>query len=256
MNNARKAEQRLKVFMQQFPKSPLRPEVEIRLREVQENLAMHDYNVGNHYRERYYRRVASNLKGAQSRFKDIADKYPHFSRMAEVLYRLGETYVTEEEPDEAAKYFQRLVRNYPNCGEFVERAREQLAAIGSSIPEPDPKEANKPCDPQSKGLMGTLWQEITGAVQKTVDKNGVIISNGGDKNDLIQKVIENEGSLPDNFNTLPVERTAPGRRLTAEDPAKKPAPAKKDVSTEPAQPKPTAQPTPANASTGTSGAKP
>lgn len=234
VTNAKKAEQRLKVFMQQFKNSELRPEVELRLREVQENLAMHDLQTGNFYRDRYYRGVSTNLKGAQSRYLDIANKYPHFSHMAEVLYRLGETYVVEEEPDEAAKYYQRLVRNHPNC-EFTEKAREQLAAIGASIPEPDPKEATKPCEPEGPGIVGGIMQEITGIVQKTVDKNGVIISNKDDKNDLITKAIEHNGTLPD--NVLPVERTAPSRRLTPTDTvAKKPTDGKKEVSIEPTQP--------------------
>jgi hypothetical protein len=234
VTNAKKAEQRLKVFMQQFKNSELRPEVELRLREVQENLAMHDLQTGNFYRDRYYRGVSTNLKGAQSRYLDIANKYPHFSRMAEVLYRLGETYVVEEEPDEAAKYYQRLVRNHPNC-EFTEKAREQLAAIGASIPEPDPKEATKPCEPEGPGIVGGIMQEITGIVPKTVDKSGVIISNKDDKNDLIQQAIEHNGTLPD--NVLPVERTAPSRRLTPTDTvAKKPSDGKKEVSIEPTQP--------------------
>ncbi len=62
ITNAKKAEQRLKVFMQQFPKSPLRPDIEIRLREVQENLAMHDLQTGNFYRAKYYNGAATNLK--------------------------------------------------------------------------------------------------------------------------------------------------------------------------------------------------
>ena len=237
VTNAKKAEQRLRVFMQQFPKSDLRPQIELRLREVQENLAMHDLQTGNFYRDRYYRGVATNLKGAQSRYKEVAEKYPHFSRMAEILYKLGESYVVEEEPDEAAKHFQRLVRNYPNC-EVAEKAREQLAAIGAPIPEPDPKEGSKPCDEGGQGFMGGLWQEITGVVQKTVDKDGVIISRDDKKVDLIAQAIKNHGVLPD--NQLPVERTAPGRRLAPvnEPPAKKPSDGKKEVSIEPTQPGP------------------
>ncbi|HEU4834729.1 MAG TPA: outer membrane protein assembly factor BamD, partial [Pyrinomonadaceae bacterium] len=42
ISHAKKAEQRLKVLLQQYPKSPLRATVEARLREVQENLAMHN----------------------------------------------------------------------------------------------------------------------------------------------------------------------------------------------------------------------
>src|SRR2546422_209665 len=39
ISHARKAEQRLKVLLQQYPQTKLRPEVELRLREVQDNLA-------------------------------------------------------------------------------------------------------------------------------------------------------------------------------------------------------------------------
>ncbi|MCA1635660.1 MAG: outer membrane protein assembly factor BamD [Acidobacteria bacterium] len=208
---ARKAEQRLKAFMQQFPKSSLRPDAEIKLREVQENLAMHNLTVGNHYYEKYYRGVATNLKGAQSRYREVADKYPFFSRMDAVLYRLGSTYVAEEEPDEAAKFFQRLVRFHPNS-EFAEKAREQLAAIGAAIPEPDPKALQEPA-PTGPSFLGGIMREITGVVPKTVDKSGVIIGTSSKGGDLIQAAIENGGTLPDSYNTMPTHRTAPARRL-------------------------------------------
>src|SRR5205807_4497130 len=41
ISHARKAEQRLKVMLQQCPQSNLRPDTELRLRETQDNLAMH-----------------------------------------------------------------------------------------------------------------------------------------------------------------------------------------------------------------------
>ncbi len=76
---------------------------------------------------------------------------------------------------------------------------------------------------------------------KTVDKNGVIIANGNEKNDLISQAIENGGTLPDNFNTMPIERTAPGRRLAPAPtpaPAKPADPTKKELTIEPTQPGP------------------
>jgi len=42
-----------------------------------------------------------------------------------VLFRLAYTYQQEEEPDEAAKYYQDLLRNFPNS-EFAEKAKEHL----------------------------------------------------------------------------------------------------------------------------------
>jgi outer membrane protein assembly factor BamD len=207
--NARKAEQRLKAVLQQFPNTSLKPDVQLRLAEVQENLAMHNMYVGNHYYEKYYRRAASNLRGAQSRYREVAEKYPHFSRMAEVLYRLADTYMAEEEPDEAAKYYQRIARYHPNS-RYAEKAKEQLASIGAAIPDPDP-EALKREEAQGEGFFGGLMQEITGIVPKTVDKNGVIIGRDDKAVDIIQAVIDNNGVLPESFNTIPVRRTGPAR---------------------------------------------
>jgi outer membrane protein assembly factor BamD len=238
MGPARKAEQRLKAFMQQFPNSSLRPEVEIRLDEVQENLAMHNLFVGNHYYEKFYRKAASNLKGAQSRYREIVEKYPHFSRMAEVLFRLGTTYMEEEEPDEAAKYFQQLVRTHPNS-DLADKAKERLATIGAQVPEPAKDAVME--EPEGKGFFGGLMQEISGVVPKTVNKDGVIISRDSKGNDIIAAVIENGGTLPANFNTQPIRRTAPAKNLKPLPPAPKQAGSdKKDVTAQPTRPGPPA----------------
>ncbi|HYE16790.1 MAG TPA: outer membrane protein assembly factor BamD [Pyrinomonadaceae bacterium] len=238
MGPARKAEQRLKAFFQQFPKSSLTPDAEIKLVEVQENLAMHNMLVGNHYYEKYYRQAATNLKGAQGRYREIVEKYPRFSHMAEVLFRLGTTYMEEEEPDEATKYFQQLVRFHPNS-EFAEKAKERLATIGAQVPDPDPSRADEP-EPEGPGFFGGLMREITGVVPKTVNKDGVIISRNSKGSDIIEAVINNGGTLPDNYNTLPVNRTAPARNVAPLPPAgaAKPAAgdAKKEFTAQPTQP--------------------
>ncbi|HLM56949.1 MAG TPA: outer membrane protein assembly factor BamD [Pyrinomonadaceae bacterium] len=239
MGPARKAEQRLKAFMQQFPNSSLRPDVEVRLDEVQENLAMHNLFVGNHYYEKFYRKAANNLKGAQSRYREIVEKYPHFSRMAEVLFRLGTTYMEEEEPDEAAKYFQQLVRTRPNS-DFTDKAKERLATIGAQVPE-TAKDAVLE-EPEGLGFFGGLMQEISGVVPKTVNKDGVIISQSSKGNDIIADVIANGGTLPANYNTNPIRRTAPARDVRPLPPASqpKPKPAGDKVSAEPTRPGPPA----------------
>jgi outer membrane protein assembly factor BamD len=191
--HAVKAEQRLKAAMQQFPQTSMRPEFETRLREVQENLAMHDYGVGDFYQKRFERGLAPNPKGAQSRYQEIVDKYPHFSLMADVLYRLAMTYIQEEEPDEAAKYLQRLVRTHPNS-DYVEKAKEQLQAIGAEVPQPDPDAVQE--EPEKPSMMARFKQDALGSVDVTVDKDGVLISrNSKETADLIDKVLENNGQL-------------------------------------------------------------
>jgi outer membrane protein assembly factor BamD len=210
VSHARKAEQRLKVLLQQFPNTSLRKEVQIRLNEVQENLGMHTMQIGDFYYERN-RQQKGGLKGAQSRYREILEKYPNFSYNARVLFRLGVTYQQEEEPDEAAKHFQRIVRDFPNS-EYAERAKEQLNIIGAEIPAPDPIKVSLPGDPPGKSLTAKLITEILGTTPVTVEKDGVIISKEGKGSDLIDRALENGGQLPSNSTpTAPVQRRPPAR---------------------------------------------
>lgn len=225
---ARKAEQRLKVCLQQFPKSALRNAVELRLHEVQENLAAHERDVGDQYFNKFYQHRANNLKGAQSRYRVIVEKYPDYSEMAAVYFRYATTYLEEEEPDEATKYLQMLVRRHPNS-EYAEKAKEKLAAIGAQVPDPDPDRVNFE-EPQGPGMVGGVLREISGVVPKTVVKDGVIISQSSKGNDIIADVIANGGTLPANYDR-PTPRTAPARDPR---PLPTPAPAKPASTTTPA----------------------
>ena len=227
---ARKAEQRLKVLLQQFPKTSLRPEAERRLIEVQNNLAAHNMLVANHYFDRYLQGKAPNPKGAQSRLREIVEKYPNYDYMDRVLFRLAQTYIFEEEPDEAAKYLAQLVRNYPNS-EYVEKAREQLTTIGAPTPEPDPKRLNF-MPPPEPGMLSKLKQEVVGTTPMTIDKNGILISTSSKGGDLMEEVLKRgDGTVPD---TTPASRTPPARIVT---PLPTPsAPPKNTPTVQPTQP--------------------
>jgi outer membrane protein assembly factor BamD len=218
ITHARKAEQRLKALLQQYPQTKLRPAVEDHLREVQENLAMHDFQVGTFYMEARYKAHAGGLKGAQSRFKEIIEKYPNFSLRDEVLFRLAYTYQQEEEPDEAAKYYQEILRNYPNS-DFADKARDQLSIIGAPVPEPDPNRKNTP-RPEKPGFVGNLMQQVSGRADVNVGKDGILISKSGKEGtDLIDEAIKYNGQLP--ANVTPV---APVQRSSSRPPANKPTP--------------------------------
>ena len=125
ITHARKAEQRLKALLQQYPQTKLRPEVETRLREVQDNLAMHNQQIADFYFYDRYKGRKGGLKGAQDRLKEIVEKYPNFCQMDKTLFMYATTFQEEEEPDEAAKYYQQLVRDYPNTPSAA-TARELL----------------------------------------------------------------------------------------------------------------------------------
>src|ERR1041384_255387 len=208
ISHARKAEQRLKALLQQYPQTSLRPIVEDRLREAQESLAMHSYQVGNFYLEPRYKQGKGGLKGAQSRFKEVIEKYPSFSLRDEVLFKLAYTYQQEEEPDEAAKYYQDMLRNFPNSN-YAEKAKEQLSIIGVPIPEPDPARRILQ-QPEKAGFMGNLMQQLSGRADVTVNSNGILISKDKKEgvNDLIDEAIKYNGQLPTNVTPVaPVQQT-------------------------------------------------
>ena len=205
-SRARKAEQRLKALLQQYPKSELRDAAQERLNEVQDNLGLHNLWIGNFYYRKAIDQKKTGLKGAQSRYREILDKYPNFGWMDEALFRLANTYLVEEETDEAAKYFQRLVRDYPNS-DYVEKSKEQLQILGASIPEPNPARADF-ASPEGKSFVGNFLEELTGSYGLTIDSDGVLMTKdfSKDKFDLIDSVIKNGGELPSNEIPKPVVR--------------------------------------------------
>lgn len=192
---AKYAEQRLKAMLQQYPNSLLRGEAELRLRQIQDNLGLHDLNVGNYYYILSVNQQKGGLKGAQRRFRELLERYPNFSYADEALYKLGITYQIEEETDEAIKYFQRLVRDFP-YSEYREKAIEQLQLMGASIPEinPDRKDAQPP---PKESFFNNFKNQFFGIYPMTIDKNGVLMTRDFDKCkfELIDKVIENLGEV-------------------------------------------------------------
>ncbi len=223
ITHARKAEQRLKSLLQQYPNTSLRRIVEDHLKETQESLAMHSYQIGNFYLEPRYKRGKGGLKGAQSRYKEVFDKYPFFSLRDELLFKLAYTYQEEEEPDEAAKYYQDLLRNFPNSN-FAEKAKDQLSIIGAPIPEPDP--ARKNILPTEKpGMMKVLLTEVIGKADISYEPDGILISKDSKegREDLIDKALEYNGQLPTNVTPIaPVQRGINGS-APPQTPAPKPA---------------------------------
>jgi outer membrane protein assembly factor BamD len=192
---AKKAEVRLKALLQQYPNSILRKMAEDRLKEVQDNLGLHNLYIGNYYYTLSVDQKKAGLKGAQSRYREILEKYPNFSFMDEVLFKQGIIYQFEEETDEAVKYFQRLVRDFPQS-DYVEKAKEQLQLMGASIPEPNPERMNV-LPPEKKSFISNFKNQFLGIYPMTIDKNGVLMTREFDKTkfEMIDQVIENQGDI-------------------------------------------------------------
>jgi outer membrane protein assembly factor BamD len=222
---AKRAETRLKALMQQYPNSFLKAAAEERLRQVQDNLGLHNLLIANYYYGLSVDQKKGGLKGAQSRYREIIDKYPNFCHLDEALYKLAVTYQIEEETDQAARYYQRIVSDYPNST-YIDKAKEQLQLIGGTIPEPNPERANVvPCEQPS--FLQNFKNEFFGIYPMTIDKSGVLVSNDFDKEkfELIDQIIENQGDIlsnqiPQALTTVISQRQAVPQPTTTNEPPK------------------------------------
>jgi len=64
-------------------------------------------------------------EGARDRLQEIIDTYPDFSRMDEVVFLMGEVYLKLGKSEQAADYYNKLLKDYP-ASEFAKKARTRL----------------------------------------------------------------------------------------------------------------------------------
>ena len=196
--HAKRAETKLKALLQQYQTSILKSEAEKRLFEVQDNLGLHNLYIANYYYTLSVDQKKGGLKGAQSRYREIIDKYPEFKFMDEVLYKLAVTYLLEEETDQAARYFQKIVSDYPNS-EYADKSKEQLGLIGATIPAVNPERTNV-LPAEDVSFFQNFKNQLFGIYPMTIDKNGVLMTKDFDKTkfELIDQIIENQGDILSN----------------------------------------------------------
>lgn len=210
---AKRAETRLKALMQQYPNSILKDAAKIRLAEVQDNLGLHNLIIANYYYTLSVEQKKGGLKGSQSRYREILDKYPDFKFMDEVLFKTAITYQIEEETDQAVRYFQRLVSDYPNS-DYVAKAKEQLELMGATVPPTNPARANV-LPPEDQSFIQNFKNQLFGIYPMTIDKDGVLMARDFDKEtfQMIDQIIENQGDIqvnqiPQSLTTVIIQRQA------------------------------------------------
>jgi outer membrane protein assembly factor BamD len=130
-SQAKEAETEFQTFLQKFPKDPLAPQAEQRLREVQEILAEGDYRIG------YYYYVKGDRRAAAARLLSIANRYPLFTKSDKALWMLGDIFEKSERKDVASLYYAQIVRNYPLSG-LAGHAKDKLKSFGVPVPQADP----------------------------------------------------------------------------------------------------------------------
>lgn len=128
---ARDAEEEFQTFLRKYPKDPLAPKAEQRLRDVQEVLAEGDYRIG------YYYFVKGDRRAAAARLISVTNRYPLYSRSDHALWMLGDIFEKSEHKEIAANYYARIVRNYP-LSSLAPDAKSRLTEFKVPIPQPDP----------------------------------------------------------------------------------------------------------------------
>jgi len=180
--HALRAEEEYRQLIQQFPDSKLVPEAKQKLREVQEDIAEREYEIGRFY---YLRQ---SYPAAIARLKSLVDKYPLYSKADEALYLLGQSYEGEinmvrAHPDcvspgqpkscffevyksrliepftkGATEAYSRILTRYPVMNR-ADDAKARLAALHQPIPKPTKEEiaqnkaeeaSRRPASPLSK----------------------------------------------------------------------------------------------------------
>jgi len=142
------AEEEYRTMLQQFPDSVLVPDAKQRLREVQEVLGTREASIAAFYA------THNNWAATIARYQTVADTYPQYSHMDDVLIGLGDAYSAEGRfvrnmklpeaakarleklyDDQAAAAYTKVATVYA-ASPHVEDARDRLEAMGQPIPKP------------------------------------------------------------------------------------------------------------------------
>jgi outer membrane protein assembly factor BamD len=162
--HARRAEDEFKQLLLQFPNSPFIEEAKQRLREVQEVMAQHEFDVGRQYF------VKGNPRAAVTRLKDLTDQYPNYSQCDEALWMLGQSFEKggKDFRPKAAEAYGKIISDYP-LSDRAGAAKEKLTEWEMRIPEAKPEaEARMRYDLEHQERRG-LFSRALGVFSKRPD---------------------------------------------------------------------------------------
>jgi outer membrane protein assembly factor BamD len=169
------AERQLKDAEASCRNSEALPKVQTDLRTVQQVLGLHELDIA-----RFYSDNRQAHKAAEGRLRGIITNYPNFSYLDESLYRLGVSLVEQEQPEEAAEYFTKLVRNYSKS-EFAKKGKEYLEKLGKPVPDPG-NDDPAPVRPSFIGKFGL----ILGRNGLEISEDGVLLSKKGEEKEDVK----------------------------------------------------------------------
>jgi outer membrane protein assembly factor BamD len=131
-SHTKAAEEEFQTFLLKYPKDPLAPQAEQRLREVQEVLAEGQFRVA------YYYYLKGDRRAAAGRLTPLVRRYPLYSKADSALWMLGDIFEKSERKDLAGSYYAQIVKNYP-LSSHDGPAKQKLKDFGMPVPQADPK---------------------------------------------------------------------------------------------------------------------
>ena len=148
------AEAEFQTFLEKYPSSPLVPQAEQHLREVQEVLAEGNFRIASFY----YIRGAYRAAGA--RLIELTNRYPLYSQADQANWMLGQIYEKGEHNEIAAKYYSRIVKDYP-LSSLAGDSKNKLAKFGVPVPPADPTAVARMQKEQSADRPGRIKRVMT-----------------------------------------------------------------------------------------------
>ncbi len=116
---ARKAMEEFQKLLRLYPRNPYREAAELRIKKCKSLIAEYEFLVGNFYYKK------DSYRAALGRFEELIKNFPEYKHMDQVLYLTASSYYEMGKKQEAKKYAQQLLKQYPNT-EWAVRAKELL----------------------------------------------------------------------------------------------------------------------------------
>jgi outer membrane protein assembly factor BamD len=138
----REAIQQYQALIREYPDSAYAGAARERVRQLIDLLAEHEFSVGYFYMRK------GSLGSAMGRFSSVEERFPDYGAKDKLFYYQGRTLTRLGREDEAARYYSRLLEEYPQS-DFAKKARDRLKKLKVPTPSSEEKQARKPQAPQA-----------------------------------------------------------------------------------------------------------
>jgi len=162
--HALRAEDECRNLLLQFPNSQFAPQVQQKLRNIQEVIAEAEFRVGEFYHKK------GSFPSAANRLEAMVNHYPLYSGADSALWLTGDSYgkLGPRFRDQTATAYQRIVRDYP-LSPYVEEAKRILKEMEKEIPEPDPVAVARMKYEQENASKVGMMHHMFGIFRKSPD---------------------------------------------------------------------------------------